>query len=310
MSKSRSRFSPQKALRVLGCLVLASTLPALTLSASAAPPERSVRPALKRGDSGDAVRILQHLLNETRRSQGADRIGSDGAFGPQTESALRAFQRAAGLNSVGQATPRTWSALLRLQRRAPLGRIDPTAPLGSERYRLGNSGAKDVGVHLLPELEVVKGRRTRPLLFAAKFAIDADGAGDAWKSDPWGQAETSLQWGGGRSLNPTKTPFYVLPIGFDKAYPGVQLGDFAAVIYRGKVAFALFGDRGPREKIGEGSIALAEELGINADPRKGGVSSGVLWIVFPGSGNRRPVGNEVITRRGRELFQAAGGVLR
>lgn len=287
-----------------------SLLLALGLTASAAPPERPVRPVLSKGDRGDSVRILQHLLNETRRSQGLKRIGSDGAFGPQTESALRAFQRAAGLRPGGQSSPKTWRALLRAQRRGPLGRIDLTAPVGAARYRLGNKGEKDVAIHRLPEQEVASGRRTRPLLFAGKFAIDADGAGDAWKSDPWGQPETSLQWGGGRSLNPTKTPFYVLPIGFDKAYPGVKLGDFAAVIYRGKVAFALFGDRGPREKIGEGSILLAEQLGINADPRKGGVSEGVLWIVFPGSGNRRPAANEVITRRGRELFQAAGGVLR
>jgi len=298
-------MAPRRTLQALTCLLLA-----LGLSASAAPPERAVRPLLKRGDTGDSVRILQHLLNETRRGQGADGIGSDGAFGPQTEGALQAFQRAAGLQALGQSTPRTWRALLRAQRRGPLGRIDLTAPVGEVTYRLGNSGDKDVAIHRLPAQEVVSGRRTRPLLFAAKFAIDADGDGDAWKSDPWGQAETSLQWGGGRSLNPTKTPFYVLPIGFDKAYPGVKLGDFAAVIYRGKVAFALFGDRGPREKIGEGSILLAEELGINADPRRGGVSSGVLWIVFPGSGNRRPVANEVITRRGRELFRAAGGVLR
>ncbi|MBL4844376.1 MAG: peptidoglycan-binding protein [Planctomycetes bacterium] len=292
-----------------------STLPALiavclscfALTASAAPPG-AVRPRLKSGDSGDSVRILQLLVSETRSGNGP-RIGSDGAFGPQTKSALQAFQRAAKVDLSGEATPRTWRALLRASKRGLLGRIDPTSPVGAERYRLKTKGPKDVAIHLLPPIEVAPGRRAQPLLFLGKLAIDADGDGDAWKSDPWGQAETSLQWGGGRSLNPTKTPFFVLPIGFDKAYPGVKLGDLGAVIYRGKIAFAIFGDRGPGTKIGEGSIALAKELGINADPRTGGASEGVLWIVFPSSGNRRPLANDVIVRRGRELFAAAGGRL-
>lgn len=279
------------------------------LSAQAAPQPAAVRPPLRRGESGDAVRILQHLLNEARRPAGLDAIGTDGAFGPQTDAALLAFRRQAGLAGETAVGPATWEALLRASRSGPLGRIDPTAPTGSETFRLQSNGPLEVAIHALPSQEVASGRRGQPLLFAAKFAIDADGAGEAWKSDPWGQPETSLQWGGGRSLDPTETPYFVLPIGFDTNYPEVKLGDLAAVIYQGKVAFAIFGDRGPRTKIGEGSIALAEELGINASPTRGGVPHGVLWIVFPGSGQRRALSTDVIRTRGRELFRAAGGRL-
>lgn len=298
---------PAARLKLLARVTLLALLGAL--SVQAAPQPNQVRPALRRGDRGDGVRILQHLLNEARRPAGLDSIGTDGAFGPQTDAALLAFRRGLGLVGETAVGPATWEHLVRASRRGPLGRIDLTAPIGSETYRLQSDGPLDVAIHLLPSQEISAGRRAQPLLFAGKFAIDADGAGEAWKSDPWGQPETSLQWGGGRSLDPTQTPYFVLPIGFDGAYPGVQLGDLAAVIYRGKVAFAIFGDRGPRTKIGEGSIALAEELGINSSPTRGGVSDGVLWIVFPGSGTRRALGNEVIQRRGRELFLAAGGRL-
>jgi hypothetical protein len=67
------------------------------------------------------------------------------------------------------------------------------------------------------------------------------------------------------------------------------LGDYAAVVFGQKLAFAIFGDRGPRTKIGEGSIELLRRLGeervrpdgtvINA-----GMGPRVITIIFPGSG--------------------------
>lgn len=56
------------------------------------------RPTLRRGDKGEWVRKLQAKIGQV----------PDGNFGPQTEAALRAFQRAHGLVPDGIAGPKTW----------------------------------------------------------------------------------------------------------------------------------------------------------------------------------------------------------
>jgi hypothetical protein len=130
---------------------------------------------------------------------------------------------------------------------------------------------------------MLPGANRGPLYFTADMDIDADGAGGHYKRDKTGQSETSLRYKDGGSLNPGTLPFFVLPSDFPKSHPGVRLGDIALVQYGGKQTFAIYGDNGPRGMIGEGSIALAESLGINPDPNRGGTSGGVTYIVFPGS---------------------------
>jgi hypothetical protein len=49
------------------------------------------------------------------------------------------------------------------------------------------------------------------------------------------------------------------------------------------VQYAVVGDTGPYDLIGEASYATARGLGISADPSTGGVSSGVTYIVFKNS---------------------------
>lgn len=140
--------------------------------------------------------------------------------------------------------------------------------------------------------------------FESKLAIDTDGTGPAWKTDPAGQAETSLRYPGGASLDPSEIPYFVLPLGFERTEPKMRLGDLAAVTYQGKTAFALYGDEGPRGQIGEGSIALARALGIDADPVTGGVEEGVVFVLFPGSGDGAPLDSAEIARRGARLLSA------
>ncbi len=264
---------------------------------------------LRAGDRGDRVRILQQFLNDARRLQGRKAIQIDAAFGAKTTSALVAFQRASGLPQTGVFRKPTWRKLRAIVKRTPLGRVDPfAAKVTDDAYALKKGRPKDVRLHLLREVETQPGVRARPIFFAAKLAVDADGDGDAWKGDPWGQPSTSFQYRGGKSLNPTTLPYFVLPIGFDKIHKGVRLGDVAVVIHRGKVAYAIYGDRGPRGQIGEGSIKLAEDLGINSSPTRGGASAGVIYIVFPGSGERRPMGIEEMRRRGARLLRNIGGV--
>jgi hypothetical protein len=57
----------------------------------------------------------------------------------------------------------------------------------------------------------------------------------------------------------------------------------AAVIYRDRVQYAVVGDTGPHDIIGEASYATAKALGIRPDPRGGGTDAGVTYIVFKNS---------------------------
>ena len=101
-------------------------------------------------------------------------------------------------------------------------------------------------------------------------------------------------------------PYVALPQ--DVAEPrGTRLGDFALVINlrNGKSSFAIYADIGT---LGEGSIALAEALGIWSNARHGGVSEGILYVFFPGSGNLRPRTIDEIQTEGETLLSRLGGI--
>jgi Fungal chitosanase of glycosyl hydrolase group 75 len=107
-----------------------------------------------------------------------------------------------------------------------------------------------------------------------------------------------------RYVDASRIPFIVLPGGMARQL-GARPGDFAAAFNQrsGKFSFAIFGDVGPYDRIGEGSVALAENLGIRSDARNGGARRGILYLVFPGSGNGRPRTIEEINAEGQKLVQ-------
>jgi len=82
---------------------------------------------------------------------------------------------------------------------------------------------------------------------------------------------------------------------------GARLGDFSVVmnLRNGKSSFAIYADIGT---LGEGSIALADALGIRSDARHGGESDGVLYLLFSGSGNLRPRTIGEIKNEGERLL--------
>jgi acyl carrier protein len=92
----------------------------------------------------------------------------------------------------------------------------------------------------------------------------------------------------------------------------VKLGDIAAVYCeeKQKLEFAVVADTGPRNKIGEGSIALATSLGLPSDPRKAGTDKGITYVVFPQSGKIWPMTAQEIQQTGQRLFDQWGGVKR
>jgi peptidoglycan hydrolase-like protein with peptidoglycan-binding domain len=67
---------------------------------------------LKLGAVGDDVRTLQRIL----RARGFGRVSASGMFDAATDDAVRAFQRAGGLQVDGIVGPQTRPALVRLMR--------------------------------------------------------------------------------------------------------------------------------------------------------------------------------------------------
>jgi hypothetical protein len=124
--------------------------------------------------------------------------------------------------------------------------------------------------------------------YESKFDIDADGSGPPL-GDPNFRPTTSLNDAHG-ALNSTAYPFAVIPLprtnGTKLQDVGLGLGDLGIAFYQGKSAAFVFGDEGPDNAVGEGSVCLATALGIDPDPRTGGmrkVPPGVVHITFPGS---------------------------
>ena len=111
-----------------------------------------------------------------------------------------------------------------------------------------------------------------------------------------------------RYVDASKIPYIVLPGSFARQI-GARPGDFSVVLNEenGKSSYAIFGDVGPSDRIGEGSVALAENLGIRSDARNGGSRGEILYIVFPGSGNGKPRPIEEINAESEKLLQAWGG---
>lgn len=85
---------------------------------------------------------------------------------------------------------------------------------------------------------------------------------------------------------------------------GIVKGDLAAVFNgkNSKMSYAIFADVGPRDSLGEGSIALAKNLGIKDSPKNGGTSADVVYVVFPRSGNGRPQTIAEIESNGAQLL--------
>jgi Fungal chitosanase of glycosyl hydrolase group 75 len=110
-----------------------------------------------------------------------------------------------------------------------------------------------------------------------------------------------------RYVDSEAIPFFVLP---NNKQFGAKLGDFGFVVNsaNGKSCGCVFADTGPDDELGEGSIALAKALGIDANPRDGGVDDGLAYIVFPSSGPGWPSSADEIKKKATKLFETWGGM--
>ena len=123
----------------------------------------------------------------------------------------------------------------------------------------------------------------------ADMDIDCDGQPSTEcnsSTDPWFQPQTSAVDFYGEYLDAASLPFIVIPSvswRFDYSDYDIELGSVGAIIYDDQVLYAIFGDQGPQEIIGEASYAAAEQLGIDPDPAVGGTADQVTYIVFSGA---------------------------
>ena len=303
-------------------------------------PFASSQRTLSRGARGEDVSALQRRLLAAGHDVGA----VDGRFGRRTEAAVRAWQAARGLESDGVVGRRTREALARDTfepappsvpgRPSDVGsvasaRVRTATVAGVDTYRVqGKAGVAfksgmTVDADGSPRAYHPNGRGLDALGNAGRpgnwWGLATDRAGRPFVQGPDAPAPgyyvstTALQDGRYAASDPRryvdseKVPFIAIPP--QLRGQGVQLGDLVAVRNErtGKTAFAVVADVGPRGKLGEGSIRLAEELGLSADPRRGGAGSGISYVAFPGSGTGRPLGAESIQDRGCALYAAWGG---
>ncbi|KOU69065.1 hypothetical protein ADK57_13600 [Streptomyces sp. MMG1533] len=157
-----------------------------------------------------------------------------------------------------------------------LARVRDCAPVSRGRYR------NDDGT---PATTPVCDTRDA-VFWKADLDIDCDGRPGRRcndRTDPLFSGATAYQQSDGRQLDAERLPYIVVPgpsRAWDHGDDGVRGGSVAAVVHRDRVQYAVVGDVGPHDIIGEASYATAEALGIRADPRGGGTSSGVTYIVF------------------------------
>ena len=169
---------------------------------------------------------------------------------------------------------------------------------------------------------------TSATIYESKFGIDSDGSSDA--SDSSHQDKTSLRHGDGSSLDARRESFAVIPLNAAEAPAsglhkldgvpdlenvGLRLGDIGIAFWENQSAIFVYADKGPPNALGEGSISMAQLLGINSDPRVGGfndkdlheMGKGVVHIVFPGSSDVAP--GQIRTQRTQEQINQLGDAL-
>ena len=111
-----------------------------------------------------------------------------------------------------------------------------------------------------------------------------------------------------RFVDAASIPYVVLP---PEGFKHAKLGDFAMVInlHNRKMSGAIVADESaPDLPMGESSIALARTLGIDSNPRTGGASNSVAYVVYPRSGNGKPRTLKEIASLSRSHFQMWGGL--
>ncbi|MEV6007732.1 ricin-type beta-trefoil lectin domain protein [Streptomyces sp. NPDC051976] len=191
------------------------------------------------------------------------------AFGVATATVTAAVTFAAPNSSAAAAAGPTAGQLL--------AKTQTCDPASNGKYATDEGGSPTVSIC----------RSGSAYFWTSDMDVDCDGITTSrcnGSTDPAYFDETSFQTSTGQFFTADVTHYYVIPLPssrFDYQAAGIGPGSVAAVVYNGKVVYAVFADEGPDDIIGEASYATAQALGIDPNPATGGTEGPVTFIVFP-----------------------------
>ncbi len=154
--------------------------------------------------------------------------------------------------------------------------------------------------------------------WTSQLSVDCDGKrSDVCnaQTDPQSSPTTVGKDSAGESLDAAVVPFVEVPrasAAFDYEAAGLSMGSVVAVIYKGKLAYGVLGQEQAQDVIGAASVAMADLLGIDSDPIKGGLQSkDVTYLAFAGADYVAPAledvpASEALAQRAAAELLAAG----
>lgn len=113
-------------------------------------------------------------------------------------------------------------------------------------------------------------------------------------------------------VDATKVNYFVISPNLEKDLLGdgtaLRVGDLGVVLFNGKIVGVIGADVGNHDEIGEIAMATADSVGINSNPRHGGNSGGVTFVLFPNSRNHPPWTRDSYGDDALALFAKWGGL--
>lgn len=145
---------------------------------------------------------------------------------------------------------------------------------------------------------------TGAVFWRSGLAVDCDGKrSDVCneETDPQSTDKTVGKDSNGDSLDPAVVPYIEIPKAsavFDYASADLAMGSVVAVVYKDQLKYGILGTEQAADVIGAASVAMTAQLGINADPMVGGVSTkDVSYVAFTGASNVVPALEDVAAAR-------------
>lgn len=138
--------------------------------------------------------------------------------------------------------------------------------------------------------------------FSGKMSICTDGSSNYGKVDPTHQDGTAGTFRG-KHHDPDRVPYIVIPLG---SRTGAKMGDIAMVEANGKHCYAIVGDKGPANKLGEASVLVAKKLGIFQGVNSDAASHGVKYTILKNTSEKVATLTDItkLDQLGEQLFRA------
>lgn len=177
---------------------------------------------LKKGSKGDDVEVLQHLLNV----EGV-KVTIDGDFGEKTEAAVKAYQKAHGLETDGIVGAKTWAAL-GVTVAKPATVIDPSViykPLKSCISKSPNRSIKYLAIHYTAGASSAPGK--------------AKSMADGWERERKGSADFGVDDCTMVQFNPDLHNYHCWAVGDAKKAAGGGAQLFGKAINRNTISIEM-----------------------------------------------------------------------